>query len=116
MDEESIFLQALEHESPQERAAFLDRVCAGNEALRRSVDLLLQAHARAGDFLQHPGLSPDSTARQARPVAAGRLGPYKLLQQLGEGGMGTVWLAEQTEPVRRLVALKVVKPGLDGAQ
>ncbi|MBM4094185.1 MAG: hypothetical protein FJ276_32980, partial [Planctomycetes bacterium] len=84
---------------------------------------LLEALARAGSFLEpgiaftEPVLDPASTLD--RPVTEGagtRLGPYKLLQQIGEGGMGVVYMAEQTEPVQRRVALKIIKPGMDSRQ
>src|SRR5207302_5300136 len=73
------------------------------------------AHEQAGSFLRN---APAATVIQP-PVAGGPgtiIGPYKLLQQIGEGGMGTVYMAEQTEPVRRMVALKIIKPGMDSAQ
>src|ERR1044071_4946801 len=97
----------------EERAAFLDRACAGNEALRRKVELLLKSNDRAGHFLEEP---PTASISERRATVAGekpgdRVDRYKLLQQIGEGGCGVVFMAEQEEPVRRRVALKVVKPG-----
>lgn len=97
------------------RAALLDRVGESDAGLRDRVEALLKAHDRVGDFLEHP---PEDTA-QARPVSAvseqpgDRIGRYKLLQQIGEGGCGVVYMAEQEEPVRRRVALKIIKPGMD---
>jgi eukaryotic-like serine/threonine-protein kinase len=116
MNEESVFLEALQVPTPEERAAFLDRVCAGNPDLRRGVQMLLRAHEKADRFMQtahYPSSTADERATE-RPGTV--IGPYKLLQQIGEGGMGTVFMAEQTEPVHRKVALKVIKPGMDTKQ
>jgi serine/threonine protein kinase len=116
MNEESIFMEALQKETPQERAAFLERACAGNAKLRRGVDRLLWAHEQAGPFLQ--GVA--GLAQTAEPVVRDgpgtMIGPYKLLQPIGEGGMGAVFMAEQTSPVQRKVALKIIRPGMDSAQ
>jgi WD40 repeat protein/serine/threonine protein kinase len=114
-DVRSLFGQALER-APAERAAFLDEACAADAALRAEVDGLLQALDRAGDFMNRP--APPATTASA-PLAEGPgmvIGPYKLLERIGEGGMGTVFRAEQTEPVRRQVALKVIRPDMDSAQ
>src|SRR5271165_4863557 len=126
-----IFLAAVERAEPEDRHAFLNEACGGDLALRRQVEALLRRHEDAGSFLEHPPIEDDAgtsslTADPAESAArrntlpletAGmKIGPYKLVQQLGEGGMGTVWVAEQTEPVKRRVALKVIKPGLDSAQ
>jgi serine/threonine protein kinase/tetratricopeptide (TPR) repeat protein len=122
MSEESLFHLALE-KPPGERADFLEQACGGDAALRRRIEALLAAHDNPGSFLRHPPVPSGATAAPGdRPTTPGgegpgsRLGPYKLLQQLGEGGMGTVFLAEQTQPVRRAVALKVIRPGLDSRQ
>jgi serine/threonine protein kinase/tetratricopeptide (TPR) repeat protein len=99
-----------------ERAAFLERACGGDLDLRRKVDALLEGHSRVGDFLED---SPQRALQQPRPGASAgekpgdRIGRFKLLQQIGEGGCGVVFMAEQEEPVRRRVALKVIKPGMD---
>jgi WD40 repeat protein/serine/threonine protein kinase len=114
--EESVFTEALEIDDLQERAAFLDRACAGNPALRKNVQSLLSAYG-AGQFLERPAPALAATIDEPvseRPGAA--VGPYKLLEQIGEGGFGVVFLAEQTQPVRRKVALKVLKPGMDSKQ
>jgi serine/threonine protein kinase len=129
MTEEAIFHQALEKRTPEERAAFLDGACANDPELRRSVEALLQASAGVGSFLEKPvappaqcdnrGPEPPPATIDQRPIAEGvgtRIGPYKLLQQIGEGGMGVVYMAEQEQPVRRRVALKIIKPGMDTAQ
>ena len=106
-----LFAEALRLTNAAERAAYLDRTCAGDPALRQEVESLLGAYAQAGDFLR-PTISilePDL----AREHAGTRIGRYKLLEQIGEGGFGVVWMAEQEEPVRRRVALKIIKLGMD---
>ncbi len=113
LSERSVFEAAIEKPSAGERAAFLDRACAGDESLRQEVEVLLAAHDRLGG-------APGPTATVTDPAAAEGpgtvIGPYKLLQRIGEGGMGSVWMAEQAEPVRRKVALKIIKPGMDTRQ
>jgi serine/threonine protein kinase/WD40 repeat protein len=102
-----------------ERAAYLDQACAGDTALRQRVEELLQASEEAGGFLESPAAvlpGPDAPSRPAPAPAqkpGDRIGRYKLLQQIGEGGCGIVYMAEQEEPVRRRVALKVIKLGMD---
>jgi serine/threonine protein kinase/tetratricopeptide (TPR) repeat protein len=100
----------------EDRGAFLDRACAEDEALRHKIEALLKSNDRAGAFLEEPAAGEISEGR-AKAVAGekpgDRVGRYKLLQQIGEGGCGVVFVAEQEEPVRRRVALKVVKPGMD---
>src|SRR5271170_2900780 len=98
---------------PGERAAFLDTECKGNRELRREVEALLHADANAGTFLQHPILEPPTANFPEADVFESIIGPYQLLQLIGEGGMGQVWLAEQKQPVRRRVALKLIKVGMD---
>ncbi len=113
LSERSIFEEAVEKASPQERAAYLERACGGNELLRREVEALLAAHDRLGRSPPAAG-GPAAGAEPAVYERPGtQIGPYKLLQQIGEGGMGTVFMAEQQEAVRRKVALKVIKPGMD---
>src|SRR5687767_10968844 len=112
----------------EQRAAYLDEVCEGDVELHRRVEALLQAEQRAGAFLDEPaaevspfvrGLSRQNLdAIVQRPVApfekpGDRIGRYKLLQQIGQGGCGVVYMAEQEEPVHRRVALKVIKLGMD---
>jgi WD40 repeat protein/serine/threonine protein kinase len=115
MSEEEVFHQALARGGPGERAAYLDRACAGDPALRASVEALLRAHAGASGFLDPPAPAPavtvDEPPGSERPGSA--VGPYRLLEQIGEGGFGLVFMAEQQRPVRRKVALKVLKPGMD---
>jgi WD40 repeat protein/serine/threonine protein kinase len=115
LPEESIFAQALEL-AAAERVAFLDRACKDNQPLRNEVEALLRAHERSGDLLDLPESSPATTDLPACERPGTVIGPYKLLEEIGEGGMGTVWMAEQTEPIRRRVAVKVVKEGMDSRQ
>jgi serine/threonine protein kinase/WD40 repeat protein len=114
--EESIFGEALDIASPEERVAFLDRACGNNPALRADVESLLRAHERSGDVLDSPGKAQPTTSLRAHEGPGTIIGPYKLLEQIGEGGMGMVWMAEQTEPIQRRVAVKVVKEGMDSKQ
>src|SRR5262249_17985046 len=116
MQESSIF-QAAVKLPPHERAAYLDKACGVNAALRLEVEGLLRAHEQPGEFMHRPPIADMATDYRPGPDRPGtRIGPYKLLQYLGEGGMGTVFLAEQSQPVRRMVALKIIKPGMDSTQ
>jgi WD40 repeat protein/serine/threonine protein kinase len=111
---ESLFAAALQ-QPPADRAAYLDQACGDDPAVRQRVEALLRAQAAAGDFLQAPSAAPGATVDEP-PVneAPGVLiGPYKLIEPIGEGGMGTVWMAQQTAPVKRLVAVKLIKAGMD---
>src|SRR5262245_58251696 len=104
----AIFLDAIERYDREQWAAYLDEVCAGDTALRDRVERLLHARAQLGSFHEEP--RPSAVATVDQPIAEGPgmvVGPYKLLEQIGEGGFGVVFMAEQTEPVRRKVALKV---------
>src|SRR5437762_5684624 len=117
MQEQTLFIEALDKQDPAERAAFLDRVCAGDPALRQRLERLLQRHQQADSFLESPAAAPVGTVDQPLTERSGTLiGPYKLLQQIGEGGMGVVYMAEQQQPIRRRVALKIIKPGMDSRQ
>jgi tetratricopeptide (TPR) repeat protein/serine/threonine protein kinase len=115
--EESVFAEALEIRDPLEQAAFLDRACANDPKLRASVEALLSAYEE-GQFLESPEATLAETVDQAvaREVPGTVIGPYKLLEQIGQGGFGVVFMAEQQQPVRRKVALKVLKPGMDTHQ
>src|SRR5262245_29795219 len=103
---------------PEQVSTLLDRECAGDPALRKEVESLLRSLARAGNLLSAPtGAAPAPTVSVALQEGPGtRIGPYKLLQQIGEGGFGSVFMAEQEEPVRRKVALKIIKLGMDTKQ
>jgi serine/threonine protein kinase len=134
---EEVFLAALEKPTPADRAAYLDAACKNDPELRRRVERLLHAHPKVGGFLEQPapveanpsdhstlppvekGSFPSSqreTASYQGPgdhagtIIAGR---YKLVEEIGEGGMGTVWVAQQTEPVKRIVAVKLIRAGMD---
>ncbi|HJT32914.1 MAG TPA: protein kinase [Pirellulales bacterium] len=112
----TIFLQAIEHHSPQEWPAFLDQACAGDAALRAGVEKLLRAQAEMGSFHEQARpVAPTIDRATVEPLGT-MLGPYKLLQQIGEGGMGTVFMAEQIQPIQRKVAVKVINPGMDSRQ
>src|SRR5215207_1693802 len=107
-----LFLEALEKAAPAERAAFLDGACRDNIALRAAVEELLANH-REDSFLEASALSIPAHIAPPSEHPGERIGHYKLLQQIGEGGFGTVWLAEQEQPVRRRVALKIIKIGMN---
>jgi serine/threonine protein kinase/tetratricopeptide (TPR) repeat protein len=98
---------------PERRAALLQKACAGDAGLRASVEALLEAHMESGEFLEQP--HGEIKVQKPRPgeKVGDHVGSYKLLQQIGEGGCGVVFMAEQEEPVRRKVAIKIVKPGMD---
>jgi serine/threonine protein kinase/Flp pilus assembly protein TadD len=116
-DIKSIFGKALELSSASERAAYMDEACHGDARLRAEVESLLQARLDAGGFLAGAAAEPATTLEAPIIERPGALvGPYKLMEQIGEGGMGLVFVAEQQRPVRRKVALKVIKPGLDTRQ
>ncbi|HEY1376245.1 MAG TPA: serine/threonine-protein kinase [Gemmataceae bacterium] len=117
MSEQSIFLAALDVADPAERAAYVDRACSGDAGLRAQVEGLLAAHQQSGGFLEQPALAlvtVDELPAAERPGTV--IGPYKLLEQVGEGGFGVVYMAEQVQPMRRKVAVKVLKPGMDTKQ
>jgi serine/threonine protein kinase/WD40 repeat protein len=117
MKERDIFDAALAIENEGQRTAYLDQACQGNTALKEHVQGLLVAHRRLGSFLDAPPFEAGAAAdRPALEEAGGMIGPYKLLEKIGEGGFGIVFMAEQTWPLRRRVALKIVKPGMDTHQ
>ncbi len=108
-----IFLAAVEQYSPDQWPQFVNEAARGNDALRRQVEALLEAHRQANQLLDDTGLLA-TVAQATLPERPGtQIGPYKLHQEIGEGGMGIVYMALQKEPVRRKVALKIIKPGMD---
>ena len=120
MNERTIFMAALDIDDSAERGAYLDESCRGNPNLRKRVEALIHSHEQAVSFLNSPPPGIETTdIRDARPVTevpGDTIGPYKLLQQIGEGGMGVVFMAEQAAPIHRTVALKIIKPGMDTRQ
>src|SRR5688572_28768205 len=123
LSEEDIFQVARRIGRGEARAAYLNQACGEDVVLRDEVEELLRAHDESQSFLESPaseierGPGSPATLEHCPPEKLGTLiGPYKLLEQIGEGGMGVVFVAEQTEPVRRRVALKIIKPGMDSKQ
>ncbi len=115
-DAKAIFLEAIGRQMPGELIHFLDQACGADAAVRARVEELLRAHQDAGNFLGRPD-QPEVTRDEPQGDGPGSvIGPYKLLEQIGEGGFGIVFMAEQQEPVRRKVALKMLKPGMDTIQ
>src|SRR5690348_8269678 len=128
MTERELFIAALHQPDIAARAAFLEEVCT-DPGLRHRVETLVRDYERLGDFLerlapgrsasprdlaQDPFLTPAFEAPVEGPGTI--IGSYKLLEQIGEGGMGVVYMAEQTKPIRRKVALKIIKAGMDTKQ
>src|SRR5580700_9517874 len=97
----------------EQRSAFLRSACGGNAELQANVEALLQAHGESGEFLEQTPEEIKAPASVPGEKPGDRVGRYKLLQQIGEGGCGAVFMAGQEEPVRRKVAIKIVKPGMD---
>src|SRR5437016_4247786 len=108
---EKIFEVAIKLPTPQERAAYLRGAAGEDQALRQQVESLIQAHEEVGGFMPtDPGEAVISIPDRPLAECEGtRVGRYKLLQRIGEGGMGVIYMAEQTEPVTRKVALKIIK-------
>ena len=114
LDEEAIFNVARQIEAAEARRLYLQQSCGDDADLQARVEALLRVYDQERSFLQSPAEGLRATVDPPiceRPATV--IGPYKLLQQIGEGGMGTVFMAEQTHPVQRKVALKVIKPGMD---
>jgi serine/threonine protein kinase len=121
-----LFVAALDLPDSAARRAFLDRQCADNVEMRHRVEALLQAHDAPASALDRPlaEISPAQTdpastmdaVTATEAIGSVIAGRYKLLEEIGEGGMGTVWMAQQVEPVKRLVAIKLIKPGMDSRQ
>ncbi len=106
-----IFSEALTKASTEERERYLAAACGDDTDLRRQMNSLLEAHGQSGDFLKQNVIAPNGPPVGEGPGSV--IGRYKLLQQIGEGGFGVVFMAEQQEPVRRMVALKIIKAGMD---
>ena len=120
MTEREIFIAALHAREPAERAAFLNRACGEDRAMRDGIEELLREQEELGNFLEEPAGGVEGTggsvidgAETLTERSGTIIGPYKLAEQVGEGGMGLVFVAEQQYPIRRKVALKVIKPGMD---
>src|SRR6267154_3418503 len=112
-----VFTEALEFQG-HERTAYLERACGGDSELRRAVEALLQEYDQLGDFLERSPNAPGTEAKVKAEAAGAEksgdfIGGYKLLEQIGEGGCGVGFMAEQSAPVHRKVALKIIKPGMD---
>src|SRR5262245_66076799 len=105
----SIFFEAVENHPPDGWSGFLDSACDGNSQLRGQVSRLLDAHGRLKGFMARPAARTPVPGEPAGDHVGQAIGRYRLLEQIGEGGMGVVYVAEQTEPVRRRVALKISK-------
>src|SRR5580658_2575315 len=114
----TVFGHAIEIEDAAARGAYLDRVCGTDPQFRAQVDTLLRAHQLAEGFLKKPAAQQVATLLDQSDLggAGTIIGHYKLLEKIGEGGMGVVYMADQQEPVRRRVALKIIKPGMDSRQ
>ena len=114
---EDIFDEAIKFAPGDVRNAFLDEACGPDQSLRQRVERLLRAADEAGPFLESPAIEASPTVDLPVTEKPGdTIGPYKLLQQIGEGGMGVVYMAEQTQPIVRRVAVKIIKPGMDTRQ
>src|SRR5246500_5465959 len=114
---DEVFDEALRRAAGPDRARYLDEACTGDLELRRRVERLLRAVAEAGSSLEAPAQDPSPTVDPPAVERPGTvIGSYKLLEPIGEGGMGTVWMAQQTAPVKRLVAVKLIKAGMDSRQ
>jgi len=114
---QTIFDACLVFTTPEKRSQYLDEECGDRLDLRQEVERLLAAHKEAGGFLGGTSPSPATTTFSTSTESPGdTIGHFKLLQKIGEGGMGVVYMAEQTQPIERRVALKIIKPGMDTRQ
>jgi serine/threonine protein kinase/tetratricopeptide (TPR) repeat protein len=118
MTEQDIYVEAMNRQDTAERGRFLDEACGQNRELRARLEKLVQHSDRVGDFLEQPPAALTMTAEAAvDSIEIGtQIGPYRICDPIGEGGFGVVFMAEQERPVRRKVALKVIKPGMDTRQ
>jgi WD40 repeat protein/serine/threonine protein kinase len=119
LDDQAIFEVARKIGSPEARRAYLEQICGDDEPSKERIAALLRAYEEHASFLESPPQElavPQTFDSPPSERPGGAVGRYKLLEQVGEGGMGVVFVAEQTEPVRRRVALKIIKPGMDTKQ
>src|SRR5262249_28171891 len=118
MTERDLFIAALQKDDAGQRRQYLREACGTNQGLLERVEGLLRVYEDADNFLESPPTPPTITVESPKPLESPGtvIGPYKLMEQIGEGGMGAVYVAEQTKPVRRKVALKIIKPGMDTKQ
>jgi serine/threonine-protein kinase len=117
LDERAIFEVARKIDSRETREAYLQQVCGDKVAVGLRVQALLKAYEEGASFLESPAVPSAATLDEPIAESPGTLiGPYKLIEQIGEGGFGVVFMAEQHEPIRRKVAVKIVKPGMDSRQ
>ncbi len=116
-DEAAIFNLARQIAAADAQALYLEHVCGGNQELRGRLEALLRVCKEDQTFLEQPAVGvPAATADRIIEIPGRQIGPYKLLEEIGEGGFGKVFMAEQNQPVRRMVALKIIKPGMDTRQ
>src|SRR5262245_8145157 len=110
VDEQAIFEAARKIDSGEAREAYLQKACGDDAAAGERIRALLKAYEESANFLEAPAAASIATIAESGQEFRGLvIGPYKLIEQIGEGGMGTVWMAQQTEPVKRLVAVKLIK-------
>ena len=119
---EELIIRQAQDRPPAERATFIDGACLGDAALRQRIEARLNANAQSATLLptqieaDQPAVKRDFVDHRPDEAEGQTLGRYKLIEKLGEGGFGAVWLAEQREPVRRKVAFKIIKLGMDTKQ
>jgi serine/threonine protein kinase len=113
---ETLLVAAVEITDQRQREAYVQRVCAGDAAMLAELQSMVHDYFTAGSLIDRPAVVVATVDYGAKCYINERIGPYKLLEQIGEGGMGSVYMAEQKEPVRRKVALKLIKPGMDTQQ
>jgi eukaryotic-like serine/threonine-protein kinase len=113
MDEQTIFDAAAEMEDPLERSAYLDMACGDDRDLRERIERRLRAREESDGFLAESALNRTSLMPHTPVTPGTEIGPYTILEQIGQGGFGVVYVAQQRRPIQRKVALKVIKPGMD---
>src|SRR5215475_1540140 len=114
--EREIFLEALEISTLEARAAYLQGACAGDDALLGRVEDLLKEHFSNDSLMAGAAVDGARSEAESQQAPATMVDRYKLLEKIGEGGFGEVWMAEQRDPIKRRVALKIIKPGMDSRQ